>query len=147
MSFSAEAFKQSVVNDVTADSYTPIPEGEYKGTITKTDVAGGESSKGNTWARYDIWIETADPDKAGEMRTVRAGIMLDLTESGGVAAGANKNIQLGQLRTAIGKNKPGQPWSWDDAVGCQVAFLVKHRLDKEDATKKYENVVAFKAPY
>jgi hypothetical protein len=143
MSFNAEAFKASAVSDVNADRFTPIPEGEYRGVITKTDVAAGESARG-PWARYDVTVEVTDP-QTQELRSVRGGLMLDLNESGGLATGPNKNIKLGQLRTAIGLNTPGKPFNWSDPIGKSVVILVSHRADKEDVTKVYEDVKAFRA--
>lgn len=146
MSFDLDSFKASAVSDVNADRFTPIPEGEYTGNIIKAEIGGGGEGAKGPWARYDVTVEVTDP-QTGELRGVRGGIMLQLTESGGVAVGPNKNITLGQLRLAIGKNKPGQPFKWEDAIGHIVTILVGHRTDKNDPTKVYEDIKAFKAPH
>ncbi len=143
--FNAEAFKSAAISEVNADRFTPVAEGDYVGSVVKADIAAGESSRG-PWARYDVTVAVNDPT-TGDTRNVRGGIMLDLNDSGGLATGQNRNIKLGQLRTAIGKNVPGKPYAWGDAVGCPVAITVKHRADKDDATKLYEDIISFKAPY
>ena len=145
MSFSAEAFKASAISDANADRYTPVPEGDYKGTITKADIAAGEAANG-PWARYDITIGIID-SRTGDTRPVRGGIMLDLSESGGLNMAPNRNITLGQLRSACGLNTPGKPFHWEDTIGHEVLVTIKHRPDKNDATKLYENFVSFKAPF
>ena len=143
MNFSVEAFKAAAVSDTNADRYTPMPEGDYTGTISKVDIAGGESARG-PWARYDVIVDVQDPTTERQ-RGVRASIMLDLTDNGGLAVGPNRNVKLGQFRTAIGKNVPGKPFQWEDALGCTVTFTLGHRVDKDDATKVYEDVKSFKA--
>lgn len=143
MSFDAEAFKSAAVSEVNADRFTPVPEGDYIGTITKSEVAAGESAKG-PWARLDVFVNIEDPT-TGRMRDVKGGIMLDLTESGGLAVGPNRNVKLGQLRSAIGKNQPGIPFAWSDPVGHEVKIYVKHRADKTDPEKMYEDIASFKA--
>ena len=145
MAFDAEAFKNAAVSEATADKFTPVPEGDYIGRISKSEIITGESSKG-PWARLDVSVDVEDPT-TGRTRPVRGGIMLDLTESGGLAVGPNRNVKLGQLRTAIGKNQPGQPFNWSDPEGHEVKIYVKHRADKVDPEKMYEDIASFKAPY
>jgi len=145
MTFDAEAFKSAAISDANADRYTPIPEGTYTGTIIASEPAAGESAKG-PWARLDVTVNIEDPT-TGRVRGVRGGIMLDLTESGGLAVGPNRNVKLGQLRTAIGKNQPGVPFSWGDAVGHEVSVYIKHRADKNDPEKLYEDIASFKAAH
>jgi hypothetical protein len=145
MTFNAEAFKQAAISEANSDRFQPVSEGDYKGTIIKAEVAAGEAANG-PWARYDITLQLQDP-VSGEPRNVRGGIMLDLNDSGGLSVAPNRNITLGQLRTACGLNVQGKPFHWEDAVGHEVLVTIKHRADKTDPTKKYENFVSFKAAY
>lgn len=143
--FSAETFKAAAVTQANADRYSPVPEGEYVGTIQSADVKAGESARG-PWARYDVTVEVTDPT-TDRSRNVRGGIMLDLNDDGELMFGPNRNVKLGQLRTATGTNQAGKPFNWDDVVGKEVKVLVKHRADKDDASKLYEDIVAWKTAY
>lgn len=151
MAFDASAFMNSVYNDANATKMKPVPEGEYVGQIqpiNEKSIVGGTSQKGNDWARLDLMIEIAGDPRIKEAlgvdkRQVRAGIMLDLTESGGLDFGEGRNIKLGRLRAATGLNTPGQPFSWNQFGGKLVKFAVKHRPDDRNPELIYDDVVAF----
>ena len=141
--FNADAFKASAVHEVNADRYTPLPVGEYIVRFTKGEITAGEKD-GRPWARYDLTFETTDP-ATREERTVNSGFMLDLDDNEALDVRPNRNITLGQLRTAIGKNQKGVPFNWHDVEGCQARVYIKHRsTDKEDPTKLREQMSGFR---
>jgi hypothetical protein len=156
MSFDADAFMNSVTTDVNATSLPPCPEGEYTGTITDVKVSDGIVKKagpnqGNPWYRLDFMVETFDANALANLegrssRKIKAGIMLDLTASGGLATGPDRNIRLGQLRAAAGLNVPGQPFSFNMLSGRSVKFFVKNTTDNDDPTIVRSEAVGFKAP-
>ncbi len=149
--FDAASFLQSTFNEANSTLIKPAPEGEYVGQIqpvTEQSFKSGTSAKGNAWARLDIIVEvTGDPqikEHCGmDKKNIRAGIMLDLTDSGGLAMGEGKNVQLGRLRNATGLNIPGQPFAFTSFGGKMVKISVKHRADEKDPTLVYEDVRGF----
>jgi len=71
--------------------------------------------------------------------TVRLQLPLDVTPSGTLDFGPNKNIRLGQLRDALGQNVPGWTPNLLRGAGPFIG-KVTHRADKNDPTKKYAEV-------
>jgi hypothetical protein len=57
---------------------------------------------------------------------VKQGIMLDLTPEGKVDVAKGKNIGLGRLREAVGKNDAG-PFSFSSLPGLFAKVAVSHR--------------------
>lgn len=149
--FNAEQFMQSTYNEANSTRLKPVPPGEYVGVIEPIDAknfSSGISQKtGEPWARLDVYIECADQriqDACGvPSRRIKAGIMLDMTPSGGLDMSEGKNITLGRLREAVGLNKPGQPFSFPQLGGKLVKISVQHRPDPKDASIIYEDVKAF----
>ena len=72
--------------------------------------------------------------------TVRQGIMLDITDSGGLDMGKGRNIGLGRLREAIGLNTPGQPFSFSMVAGRVAKVNVSHRIDGENIYAEVKGV-------
>ena len=58
--------------------------------------------------------------------------MLDLTPSGSLDTSKGKNIGLGRLREAVGQNKPGQAFSFQNLPGLMAKITIKHRLVDDD---------------
>ena len=72
---------------------------------------------------------------------VRQDIWLDLDESGRIAQGKNKNVRLGRVRSAVGQNTDGQPWSPSQLRGAgPVLIMVGHRYNKETGEGPYSDV-------
>lgn len=113
----------------------PVPVGEYLAQVTEVKARP--------------WTSKADPTKSGialdlqweiedanvksllgrDKVTVKQGIMLDMTESGGLDMGKGKNVGLGRVREATGLNTPGQPFAASMLTGRLAKITVKHRVD------------------
>lgn len=149
--FNASQFLQSTFNEANSTQIKPAPEGDYVGQIqpiTEDSFKSGTSQKGNNWARLDlnVVVEGNPEIKAAtglDKKTIRAGVMLDLTPSGGLDFSEGRNITLGRLRAAVGLNQPGAPFSFAALGGKLVKISVKHRADPDDASKVYEDVRGF----
>jgi hypothetical protein len=72
-------------------------------------------------------------------------LYLDVTETGAIDMGPNKNISLGQIRQACGQNNEGVRWRISDLAGS-VKFFGNCRHETPDAAKPeavYERWVRF----
>lgn len=136
--FSPEQFLDMTITESNDTKATPVPVGEYTGII--------EEVKPRNWA------SKADPSKAGvaldiiwsiddyevkqalgrDRVTVKQGVMLDLSDSGGLDMGKGKNLGLGRLREACNLNTPGQPFSFSMLVGRLAKIRVEHRIGDDN---------------
>lgn len=112
----------------------PLPQGEVLAQIVKLDFKNGKISKGDRqgedWDRLDASLEITDPeylaqygDGTQEKATTALGIMLEMTPTGGIATGPNKNVRLGRLRDAAGVN--GKPLGM--LMGQWIRIQVSHK--------------------
>lgn len=119
--------------DSNSTHVVPCPEGEWPATISDVIIKSGVSQKTQEpWTRLDVkWeiVGTPANDKVEREKIItNQGVMLDLTEQGGLVMGEGKNVRLGRLREAVGLNAPGQPFSFRMLVGRQAKVSVKHRI-------------------
>jgi len=132
--FDADTFLSSTVTEANSTEFIPCPVGEY------TAVAGDVKCR--------QWQSKSDPSKSGlaldilweiddanvkealgrDKVTVKQGLMLDLTESGGLDFGKGRNINLSRLREALGLNKPGEPFAMSMISGHVAKVKVKHSI-------------------
>ena len=147
--FDAAAFMDATVSEVMDDKFIPVPAGEYPATATKVETRNwqGKKDPSQSGIALDIQWEIED-QKVKEVTgrdkvTVKQGIMLDLTEQGGIDIGKGKNIALGALRTALGMNSPGQSFSFRMIEGRRAKVKVTQRVDGD---KIYNDVAAVTKP-
>jgi hypothetical protein len=131
--FDADSFMSTQVSEEFETRFVTVPEGEYPAVIDKVEINQWHSqAKGTSGLRLDVtWkIDDAEVSRITGLPspTVRQGIMLDLTDSGGLATGQGKNINLGRLREAVGQNRSGQPWSFSMLAGQVARVKVSHRI-------------------
>lgn len=133
--FSPEQFLDIQITESNDTKVIPIPVGEYMAVVKEVKVRP--------------WQSKSDPSKAGialdliwsiddagvkqllgrdEVNT-KQGVMLDMTEAGGLDVGKGRNISLGRLREAVGLNTPGQPFSFGMLTGRVAKVKVEHRVD------------------
>ena len=129
--FDPDTFMSMSTEEADETSFRPIPEGEFNAVITKIE---GRTPKGNsildvTWAIDD---EAVRAETGMENPSVRQSLFLDITSSGGLERGPNKNVQLGRLRAALGQNNPGQPWSPSMLEGQVAKVSIKQRIVDEN---------------
>jgi hypothetical protein len=146
--FDAESFLNSSIDQTNDTIIIPVPVGEFLGACEKVEI--------RNWAKRDepsvgglaldlVWTVEDEGVKATLGRdkvTVKQGIILDLTESGGLDMGKGKNIGLGRLREAVGLNVAGQPFSFNMLPGRLARLSIGHRPDKNDSSIVYAEVKA-----
>lgn len=130
--FDPDAFMNTQFTEANETRFKTVPEGEYPANIDKVEANTWQSRDGSkSGLRLDVTWKIDDPAAAEATGvanpTVRQGIMLDMTEAGGLATGPGRNINLGRLREAVGQNKPGQPWQPSMLVGQPARIKVSHR--------------------
>lgn len=133
--FSPEQFLDMQTTEANDTKLVPVPAGEY--------IAMIDEVKARTWKKRDdpsvggialdvTWLVDDEGVKAllgRDKVTVKQGLMLDLTESGGLDMGKGKNVGLGKLREAVGLNVPGQPFAPSMLTGRPARIKVEHRVD------------------
>lgn len=145
MSFDADAFLQSSVTESNDTKIIPCPVGEFQGIIDKIQPRQWQSQDGTkTGVALDvIWlVEDAGARVATgrDVVTVKQGLMLDTNPQGGLDMAQGKNVPLGRLREAVGKNTPGEPFSFAMLPGLIAKISVSHRPDKNDPSITYAEV-------
>jgi hypothetical protein len=128
----------------------PLPAGECVAQVVDISFADGISKKtGQPWNRLDAKLTIDDPSylrdipgNNGQSVTTTLGIMLDLTDSGGIATGPNKNIRLGRFREACGVN--GKPLS--SLVGQRVRISIGHKPHPTDLEVVLDEILGYTKP-
>ena len=144
--FSPEQFLDMQVTESNDTKVIPVPPGEYIPVVKEVKIRP--------------WQSKADPSKAGialdlqwtlddagvktllgrDEVSVKQGVMLDLSEAGGLDMGKGRNISLGRLREACGLNSPGQPFSVTMLTGRMARVKVEHRVDGENIYAEVKQV-------
>ncbi len=130
--FDPQAFLDAQTTETNDTRVLPCPVGEWPATIDSVDIKSGVGQKsGEPWTKLAVkWvIEGCPANQLAERDKIftQQGVMLDLTESGGLDMGKGKNVQLGRLREAVGLNQPGQPFSFRMLIGRSAKVSVSHR--------------------
>lgn len=147
MTFDANQFLQGSVSGKMDTKIMPVPDGEYPALIEKIDARIWQSKDGTkSGVTLDVVWEIADDNLKATLGrqkvTVKQGIMLDLKDDGSLDLGQGKNIGLGRLREAVGKNVAGQSFSFLELPGCQAKIKVTQRVDGEDIYNDVKGVAA-----
>ena len=129
----------------------PIPENEYQAVIAEEPKAAVWNFKTGEpgGLKLQIQWEILDEELARKMErkkvVLRDEIMLDVTETGMLDKGKGKNVQLGRLLEALGLNKPGVAWTFQQMVGRPVLIAIKHDVQQRDGEEPvtYERVKAY----
>ena len=137
MSFDAQSFLDAAVTTANDTKLIPVPMGEYTGVIEKIAPRPWQSQDGTqSGVSLDVtWIVEDENVKALLGRTsvtVRQNIMLDVTPEGSMDMSKGKNVGIGRLREAVGKNTPGESFSFAMLPGLMAKIDVKHREYKGD---------------
>lgn len=139
--------------DPMATTYENIREGEYvmmlDSEIEFGEIKWNDKNTGEPRSLPQMTLQCVVLDQGlgaqeksrlgRDKLTVRLQLPLDVTPTGTLDFGPNKNVKLGQLREALGQNVPG--WT-PAALRGAGPFIgkVTHRADKNDPTKKYAEV-------
>ena len=132
--FNPDQFLDMQIEGQNDTKVVPVPAGEYTAMIEEVKVrqwqAKADPSKSGLtldvqWSIDDASVkELLGRDKV----TVKQGIMLDLTDAGGLDMGKGRNIGLGRLREALDLNQPGRPFSFTMLTGRVARVSVSHRI-------------------
>ena len=136
--FNPEQFLDMQVTESNDTKVLPVPAGEYVAVVEKVGCRQWQSKKDPSMSglTLDVLWSIDSPDlKASlgrEKITVKQGIMLDVTDAGGLDMGKGRNAQLGRLREATNLNAAGQPFSFSMLSGRVAKINVTHRIEGED---------------
>jgi len=144
--FDASSFLDMTIEGENSTVAIPAPAGEFPAMVDKVDLRqwtkkDDPSVSGLTlevfWAIEDQGVK----DLLGRDKVlVKQGIMLDITESGGLDMGKGRNVGLGRLRAALNLNDPSRAFSFQQLPGQMGKVTVTHRVDKDDSEKVYPEV-------
>ena len=144
--FNPEQFLDMQVTESNDTKTIPVPVGEYTAVAeevkcrqwqSKQDPSKSGLTLDITWSVDDAAVkELLGRDKV----TVRQGIMLDITDSGGLDMGKGRNVGLGRLREATGLNVPGQPFAFPMLEGQVAKIKVTHRLHEGNTYDEVKQV-------
>lgn len=137
MSFNPDEFLAASISTSNDTKIIPVPVGEYAGMIEKVLPRQWQSKDGTqTGISLDIIWSVEDSNVKQHLNrehvTVKQGIMLDTTDSGALDVAKGKNIGLGRLREAVGKNSEGEPFSFAMLPGLMAKIAVTHRVVGEE---------------
>lgn len=147
--FDADSFLHMQVAEANDTKRIPVPVGEYTAIVKEVKTRSWQSKTDATKAGIALDVTWSIDDQAAKDATgrdevtLRQGIMLDLSEAGGLDMGKGKNIGLGRLRTAVGLNTPGEPFAFTMLTGRMAKVQVSHRVDGEDIYDEVKSVAAF----
>lgn len=143
--FDVNQFLDMQVTDANSTVTIPVPVGDYVAVIS--DVKPRQwQSKDNTSSglaldvTWDIDSQEVKTLLGRDKVTVKQGLMLDLTESGGLDMGKGRNVGLGRLREATDLNKPGVAFSFNQLKGRVAKVNVSHRIDGENIYAEVKSV-------
>ena len=127
--FDVETFVHQQTTEADATEYEPIPEDELY-AATAAGIQGRTTANGKPLMDVSWRIDAPGVPEAHE-RIGRQTIWLDLTQDGqSLDRGKGRNVQLGQLREAIGQNKPGEPWSPSMIEGAVAKIKISNRINE-----------------
>jgi hypothetical protein len=117
---STEEFLQTTTEESLDDHLDPCPAGDWLCVAGKPEIKDfifkSGDHEGEQGFRMTIrWaVQDDEPRQAvdRENLSVMQSVLLDVTPDGaGLDMGKGKNIGLGAIRSALGQNTPGAPWS------------------------------------
>lgn len=144
--FSPDQFLDMQVTESNDTETLQVPVGEYTAVVGEVKVRPWQSKDDPSKAgmALDLSWEIDDQgvkDYMGRDKiTVKQGIMLDLTESGGLDFGKGRNANLGRLREALNLNTPGAPFAFSMLAGRVGKVSVTHRIAKDALFAEIRNV-------
>lgn len=150
--FDANAFLNTPA-DPLPTQYEVIPEGEYQMLLDSDPkmlevrkVEGVSSKSGEPYLFYQLELSCLVLDEGVKKKlgrdkvNARMRINLDFDDQGKLTNGPNKNVALGQLREALGQNKPG--WTPQALLGAGPFIgRVKHIASKTNPEQKFAEVI------
>lgn len=135
--FDPNKFLESSISGANSTKVIPCPIGEFQGVIEKIAPRQWQSKDGTqTGVALDVFWLVEDAGVKEQLKrdtvVVKQGIMLDLTPSGELDTSEGKNVGLGRLREAVGKNDPNELFTFTMLPGLMGKIKVGHRVVGED---------------
>lgn len=143
--FDANSFLESSVSESNDTRVIPVPVGEYQGIIEKVEPRQWQSKDGTkSGIALDIFWLVEDSNVKSYLGrdtvTVKQGVMLDTTPAGALDTAKGRNIALGRLREAVGKNQSGEKFSFSMLPGLAARISVTHRISGEETYAEVKGV-------
>lgn len=122
----------------------PCDKGEYRAQINTLKARKLEKEGEEPRIIMDVLWEVLDESqkkKTGlEKVFAKQGIFCDVLPNGSLDMGKGKNIQLGQLREALGQNRSDRPWAPKMLIGQVAKVAVEPRPDERNPEVVYNDV-------
>lgn len=144
--FNPDQFLDMQIEGQNDTKIIPVPAGEYTAMIEEVKVRQwqGKADPSKSGLTLDIQWSIDDPSVkellGRDKVTVKQGIMLDLTDAGGLDMGKGRNIGLGRLREALDLNQPGRPFSFTMLTGRVARVSVSHRIADDNIFAEVKQV-------
>lgn len=135
--FDPNSFLDAAITSSNDTKVIPCPVGEFMGTIDKVVPRQWQSKDGSqTGIALDVMWNIEDSGVkellGREQVIVKQGIMLDTTPQGGLDMSQGRNVGLGRLREAVGKNNDGESFSFAMLPGLSAKVSITHRFYNDD---------------
>ena len=144
--FNPDQFLDQTITESNDTTVVPVPVGDYTAVATEVKCRSWQSKNDPSQAGLALDITWEIDDESvkeflGRSKvTVKGGIMLDVTDSGGLDMSKGRNVALGRLREALDLNKPGQPFSFSMIPGRVAKVNVSHRISGEEIFAEVKRV-------
>lgn len=130
--FDPQSFLSATTSEQGSTTAQPIPIGEHLSVIENVEARQWTSKDGSkSGLALDITHSIDSPEVKAilgrDKVTVRQGVMVDITPSGGLDMGKGKNVSLNRVREALGQNEAGKPWSPQMMIGKVCKVVIGHR--------------------
>jgi len=135
--FDAETFMGGQTKDAGETHYTPCPSAEYQALIDDTKPKTFTNKETQEEGiildvRFEILDDEVREQLGQDKVMVTQGYFCDVNAEGLLDWGTNKNVELGQLREAVGQNVDGEPWAPGMLTGAgPLSIFVTIEEDKQ----------------
>lgn len=142
MSFDPESILDISIEESNSTEVILIPETdeilgliESEKSIEVKQYNNAETGKTTTVLNVTYLLDDEELKKliGRDKPMIRQSVFIDLTEDGRIDTADGRNVGLGLLREAIGKNEGA--FSFRDLVGQVLTLRIKHREDKDGVTR------------
>lgn len=140
-----EDFINQAVTGANDTVIAQCPEGSYRAEVgDRLEVREVETKKGDTRhilrINWDILDDAVRAELEREHVYVRQDLWLDFDETGALDMGKGRNVDLGRIREAVGKNDPNEPFAPRDLIGCLAFVRVAHSSDRDNPERKFAEI-------
>lgn len=154
--FDPNAFMSQTIDAPLEDEFKLVDIGEYKAMIDDFDSSyveqidfeykkGQRAGQAGQMTKFTCPFVLDSPEQQAKLNRdkimVPKQIILDIDQNGNLDFGINKNVPLGQIRTAVGQ-KDKKPWGLADLRGAgPVMVKVEHEEGKRNDGTEWKRAV------